>query len=235
MDFKAALETFLSHLKLAREASEHTLRAYQLDLFAFAAFAKVEGIEQVEGISKRIVRRYLAHLHEKQARTRTILRRLSSLKSFFKFAMREKLVTENPLEEIESPKKEKRLPISISYEQVEVLFSQPDLSGHLGVRDRAIMELFYSSGLRLSELANLKRADFNAKELVLNIFGKGKKQRQAPITKNAADWVLKYLDHPERKEIEKDPESIFLNKCGTKLTPRSIDRNFSRYLKASGL
>ena len=95
------------------------------------------------------------------------------------------------------------------------------------------MELFYSSGLRLSELIGLNRRDFDAKNLVLNVFGKGKKQRQAPITETAADWIVRYLNHPEREE--KDPQAIFLNKWGTRLTPRSVDRNFAGYLKASGL
>lgn len=227
MDFFKAVEQFLSHLNLARGVSEHTLRGYRLDLTSFLNFVGDEGI------TKRSIRRYLAHLYEKQASTRTVLRRLSALRSFYRHAMREKWVTENPLEEIDSPKKEKRLPVSITYDQVQHLFCQPDLSSHLGFRDRAIMELFYSSGLRLSEVTGLNRRDFDAKNLILNVFGKGKKQRQAPITETAADWISRYLVHPGREE--KDGEAIFLNKWGTRLTPRSVDRNFAAYLKASGL
>jgi integrase/recombinase XerC len=184
-------------------------------------------------VSKRSIRRYLAHLYDHQISTRTVLRRLSALRSFYRHAIKEKWVAENPLDEIDSPKKEKRLPVSITYEQVEHLFRQPDLTTYLGLRDRVIMELFYSSGLRLSELTGLNRDDFDARNLVLNIFGKGKKQRQAPITQTAADWLLKYLEHPERDE--KDPRAIFLNARGTRLTPRSVDRNFAAYLKQSGL
>lgn len=235
MGITPALERFLSHLQLARGASEHTLRAYRLDLSDFSAFAKSEGCVDLAGVSKRILRRYLALLYEKGAKTRTVLRRLAALRSFYRFAIREKMTATNPLEEIESPKREKRLPVSISYEQIEILFSQPDISTHLGFRDRTIMELFYSSGLRLSELAALRRSDFDAKHLVLNVFGKGKKQRQTPITQNAAEWIVKYLNHPERLLIEQDQEAIFLNKWGTRLTVRSIDRNFAAYLKASGL
>lgn len=229
MDFCAAVERFLSYLGTAKGVSEHTIRGYRLDLTAFAHFVQ----EPLEAVTKRGIRRYLADLHEKKASTRTILRRLSALRSFYKYAIREKLVSENPLEEIESPKKEKRLPISITYPQVEHLFNQPDLATYLGLRDRAIMELFYSSGLRLSELAGLNRRDFDSKNHILNIFGKGKKQRQAPITQTAAEWLLRYLNHPQRDE--KDPQAIFLNKRGARLTVRSIDRNFAAYLKASGL
>lgn len=227
MDLFKAIDQFLSHLNLAKGVSEHTLRGYRLDLTQFLNFI---GEEKV---SKRGVRRFLTHLHEKKMSTRTILRRISALRSFYKHAMREKWVEENPIEEIESPKKEKRLPVSITYAQIEVLFGQPDLSTYLGLRDRVIMELFYSSALRLSELANLNRRDFDEQGLVLNIFGKGKKQRQAPITQTAASWLLRYLEHPERDE--KDKGAIFLNKYGKRLKPRSIDRNFAAYLKASGL
>ncbi len=232
MDFSEAVDRFLIYLRLSKGASEHTLRGYSIDFRSFAAFVCPEG-RSLNAISKRIVRRYLADLYEKKASNRTVLRRLSSLRSFYKFAMREKMVSENPLEEIDSPKKEKKLPYSMTYEQVQILFAQPDLSNHLGFRDRVIMELFYSSGLRLSELVGLDRKQFDAKNLVLSIYGKGKKMRQTPITESAAQWILEYLNHPEREE--KDSQAIFLNKWGTRLSSRSVDRNFAAYLKASGL
>jgi len=227
MDLFKSVEQFLSHLNLSKGVSEHTIRGYRIDLTSFLSFVGEEGV------SKRSIRRYLSHLYENKASTRTVLRRLSALRSFYRHAMREKWVSDNPLEEIDSPKKEKKLPTNISYDQVQLLFAQPDISDYLGFRDRAIMELFYSSGLRLSEVAGLNRRDFDEKNLVLNIFGKGKKQRQAPITQTAADWLIKYIKHPERDE--KDPQAIFLNKWGTRLTPRSIDRKFASYLKTSGL
>ncbi len=243
MDFYEASCRFLSHLSVAKGVSVHTIRGYRLDINSFLAFAKGEtGSDLTVGsVSKRLVRRYLSHLYEAKANTRTVLRRLSALRSFYRYAIKEKLASENPLEEIDSPKKEKKLPISISYAQVEHLFKQPDLSNYLGFRDRAIMELFYSSGLRLSELAGLNRRDFDRKNLLLKIYGKGKKQRQSPITENAAKWLDDYLSHPERnldsKEhcAEQDKQAVFLNKWGNRLTVRSIDRNFAAYLKASGL
>lgn len=243
MDFSAAIERFLSHLHLAKGASPHTLRGYRIDLSSFSLFARGELGEawQVSEISKRLIRRYLSNLRQGEVSTQTVLRRLSALRSFYKYAIREKWLEENPLEEIDSPKKEKRLPVSISYGQVEHLFNQPDTSEYLGFRDRVILELFYSSGLRLSELASLNRSDFDARNSVLNVLGKGKKQRQTPITQTAAEWIARYLNHPERHldgkghKAETDPEAIFLNRFGKRLTPRSIDRLFAAYLKASGL
>ncbi|MBI5273001.1 MAG: tyrosine recombinase XerC [Chlamydiia bacterium] len=229
-------EKFLTHLKLSRGASEHTLRGYRHDLSAFSLFAEKDICKEERGkISKRLIRRYLAHLHEKRSGTRTVLRFLSALRGLYKFAMREKLVDDNPLEAIENPKKGKKLPVSVSYAQVELLFEQPDLSSYLGLRDRVIMEVFYSSGLRLSELVGLNRRDFDVRNQLLNVFGKGKKQRQSPITKTASEWLLRYLQHPERSRVEKDPAALFLNRWGGRISARSVDRNFAAYLKASGL
>jgi len=221
-----AIGQFLSYLRLAKGASEHTIRGYQIDLRHFLNFVGQEVV------NKRTVRGFLSHMYEKKASVRTVQRRLSALRSFYRHAIKEKWVSDNPVEQIDSPKKQKRLPIFITYEQVQLLFSQPDIEDVLGIRDRAIMELFYSSGLRLSEVAGLNKQDFDAKALVLNIFGKGKKQRQTPITQTAADWINRYL-HSAR--VEQVADAIFLNKWGTRLTARSIDRNFAMYLKKSGL
>lgn len=242
MHFEKAQAQFLKHLRLVKGVSDHTLRAYTQDLEGFVCCIQEEGKEfLLSSVTKRAVRRYLAHLHEGGASVKTVQRRLSALRSFFRFAIQEKLVVENPLDEIESPKKVKKLPISIGYAQVEQLFAQPDTSSYLGLRDRAIMELLYSSGLRLSEIVGLSRRDFDVRNLTLSIFGKGKKQREAPITKTAAEWISSYLDSPERHletkehKAEADPKAIFLNRWGKRLSARSVDRSFAAYLKASGL
>src|SRR5690349_455527 len=131
-DFRKAVDRFLSHLQFAKGVSAHTLRAYRFDLEELADFV------QEASISKQVVRRYLAHLYENKKSVQTVLRRLSALRSFFKFAMREKIVQKNPLEEIDSPKKEKKLPVSITYAQVKILLNQPDTSTYFGFRDRTI-------------------------------------------------------------------------------------------------
>lgn len=204
-----------------------------MDLYFFLQFAKEKEVVFLADVSKYLVRKYLAYIHESGKSVKTILRILSTLRSFYKFAIREKFVSVNPLDEIDSPKKEKKLPKSIQYAQIEHLFSQPDISDYLGFRDRTIMELFYSSGLRLSELVGLNRRDLDVKNQILQIYGKGKKQRQAPITANAVKWIENYLNHPQREE--KDSEAIFLNCRGRRLSTRSVDRLFTHYLKLSGL
>ncbi len=237
------IDAFLEALRLVRNHSPHTLRAYGSDLRFFCQFAALD-MQKKElsfaDITKRLIRRYFAHLHEAGQRNRTILRRLSTLRSLYQFAMKEKWIEENPLEEIDSPKREKSLPVALSYATVELLMRQPDLSSYLGYRDRVMMELFYSSGLRLSELVGLHRADFDAELLRLRVRGKGRKERIVPVTRSAAEWIVAYLLHPERclqteeHREERDPQAIFLNRWGTRLTPRSVDRRFVGYLAASG-
>lgn len=231
-------EKFLTYLRVIRNASLHTIRNYKLDLDHFFSFSQEKSLQSID---KWKIRAYLADLNQKQVSKRTILRRLSSLRSFFKFLLKEGGVSHNPLDEIDAPKLEKTIPAPLSREEIERLFTQPDTAFFLGFRDRCIMELFYSSGLRISELVGLNRADFDSVNLTLRVRGKGKKERVIPITKNAAQWITNYLNHPERyldgqhHQSEKNTEAIFLNKWGKRLTTRSVDRNFKDYLKSSGL
>lgn len=241
-EFASLIQRFLEYLQLIKNASPHTIRNYQIDLHQFKNYLISEKIpEDLNKIDKRIIRSYLGHLHLKQSAKKTLLRRLASLRSFFKYLKKEKLISVDPLEEIDTPKLEKRIPVSLTYAQVERLFCQPDVSTYLGFRDRCIMELFYSSGLRVSELAQLNRRDLDLTTYTVRLMGKGKKQRIVPLTKNAAKWLQDYLAHPERfldgehHVSEQDREAIFLSRWGKRITVRSIDRHFAKYLIASGL
>lgn len=260
---------FLRHLKVAKNASTHTQRNYAIDLNALKLYIESEhfghckaehlpskirydqdyeerwkgndDLIKLEEIDRRTIRGFVAQLNKEGASKRTIIRRLSSLRSFFKYCYTEQLIKSNPVEDIDSPKLEKTIPYSLSFEELQRLFDQPDTNDLLGFRDRTIMELFYSSGLRVSELVSLDREDFDAKGLLLKLKGKGKKERIVPITKNAAEWIIAYLDHPERHKdmdghlAQQDDRAIFLNKLGTRLSTRSVDRKFDKYLTQSGL
>ncbi len=267
--FIPACYQFLEYLKSVKNASEHTIRNYAIDLNALKDFVQIDLLPdgkpedrpakirydqeysarfqgkdnaiQISEIDKKLIRRFLADLHTKGHNKSTIVRRLSSLRTFFKFALSHNLLAANPTEDLDSPKIDKRIPVSLSYEHVQRLLEQPETSDYLGFRDRAIMELFYSSGLRVSELVGLDRADIDHPQLMIRVRGKGKKERVVPITKNASEWILAYINHPERHQdidghqAQVDREAIFLNRLGTRLTARSVDRSFEKYLKASGL
>lgn len=266
-----AIYRFLQHLRVVKNASEHTLRNYAIDLNSLKSFLEHEqfpthkteqlppkihhkqreqgalSVEEedallpLQTIDKKTLRAFLASLSDQGSGKRTIARRLAALRTFFRFAHTQEWIAINPAEELEHPKLEKRLPTSLNYDQVLKLFDQPDTSTYLGFRDRTIMELFYSSGIRVSELVGLNRTDFDPQNLLLKVKGKGNKERIIPITKNASDWITAYLNNPERHAncdghlAQIDPYAIFLNKRGTRLTTRSVDRKFDLYLKSSGL
>jgi len=260
---------FIEYLRNVKDSSEHTIRNYTIDLNTLKHYLETQVIKcspeniadkiyynrsysnrwnrndniiTMKTITKSTIRGFLAHLEAQKTNNKTISRRLSSLRTFFKYSYINKIIANNPVEDIISPKVEKKLPFFLTYGQVQKLFDQPDISSNfLEFRDRCIMELFYSSGLRVSELTALNREDFDPKQLLLRLKVKGKKERIVPITKNASDWIQSYLDHPERdKDIDRhraevDTEAIFLNKLGTRLTSRSVDRRFYKYLLSSGL
>lgn len=237
VSFLAAMEQFLHYLTVVRHASPHTLRAYRLDLEAFAQF--LGQVRSVTAVDKRQVRAFLSSVAEGGAAKKSLARRFSSLRSFFNFLLRSKVVAYNPLDDMESPKLDKRIPTILSYAQIEHFFSLPDVLSYSGVRDRALMELFYSSGLRLSELVGLNRSDLG--DHSIRVLGKGNKERIVPITHTSLQWLETYLAHPLRycttktHKAQADPAAIFLNRWGKRMSVRSIDRLFKHYLLLSGL
>lgn len=252
--FILACYKFLQHLRIVKDASEHTIRNYSMDLNAFKNFIESDLPEEQRAekiphqsatipshdhvinllsLDRKIIRNYISYLASQNPNKRTLARHISSLRSFFKFALASKFIEQNPMENIDSPKLDKKIPHILTYSQVQEILEKPDLTCYLGFRDRAIMELFYSSGLRISELTALNKAEFDPQNLLIRLMGKGRKERIIPITKNAATWIQNYLDHPKRSE--NDLHAIFLNKWGTRITTRSIDRNFDLYLKETGL
>lgn len=254
LSFSKACALFLYYLSTIKQASQHTLRNYHIDMQEFGYFfqSKILLVPEIDikktapsffmqKVDKKAIRSYLAFLAGKQLSKKTIHRRLSCLRSFFTYLVKHKKLETNPLTELATPKLEKKIPTPLSYQQVEQLLAQPDTKTYLGYRDRCIMELFYSSGLRLSELIGLNRQDVNIQGLLIKVRGKGKKERAVPITQTAAHWLDTYINHSLRDQDssshrkEEDSQAIFLNKWGKRLSSRSVDRHFTRYLKASGL
>lgn len=240
LTFSEAIEQFLHHLQIVKDASVHTVRNYRMDLQAFDEFLKKEcGDNSLAKIDKKAIRSFLAKLSSQGAAKKSMVRRLSSLRSCCKFLVRQKALAHNPADEVESPKLDKKIPVTLSYDQVLRFFELPDLSSYLGLRDRCLMELFYSSGLRISEIVGLNCTDIE--EGQVRVMGKGKKERIVPMTKTAEGWLKRYLESPwrhldsvEHKAVV-DKDAIFLNKWGERLSTRSIDRLFKEYLRQSGL
>ncbi len=242
MLLQKSIEDFLHFLEIIKKFSSHTIRNYSMDLKKVQNFLmKEKKIFELNKIDKGAIREFLVTLYEQKKQNKTIHRNISTLRSFFLFCMKKKWISINIMEEIRTPKREKKLPVTVTISQIEKLFLQPDITTYLGMRDRAILELFYSSGLRISELVSLDRQDIHFVSLQIRVKGKGKKERVIPITKTAADWIYQYLNHTFRlkdgkqHKKQKDIYAVFLNKWGERLTTRSIDRNFQKHLISSGI
>ncbi len=234
------IKNFLEYLKNIRHSSSHTLRNYTIDLVDFEIFLSKEEIG-LQHVDRKVIRQYLALLSAKQLKKRSIARKVSSLRSFYKFLMKFSEFKTNPLELIDSMKLPQTVPRALSESELELFFQQPDITTYFGLRDRTLLELLYSSALRISELVQLNREDIDYKNRLIEVLGKGNKKRIVPVTENGLNWLKKYLESPERflqtsdHDCERDKKAIFLNRFGKRISVRSVDRLFQAYLLASGL
>ena len=231
---------FIAKLEHENGFSEHTLRAYHKDLLQFDNFLKVEKRSSLESINHILLRRFLAVLRSKNYSKTTIARKLASIRSFFKFLIREGELASNPFEMLRTPKQDKKLPHFLSINEVDVLLEAPDRSTVMGLRDMAIMETLYSTGIRVSELVGLDESNIDFFAGMIRVHGKGKKERLVPIGSHAIKAINEYLDSrsngkkKEEKSVSRS-EPLFLNKFGGRLTARSVARSLNKYLKMSGV
>lgn len=225
------IDKFIGYLKIEKNASEHTIINYSVDLRDFGNFL---GDKELETVTYLDLRRYLAHIREKNYTKRTIARKLASLRSFFKFLYREGYIKTNPASSIATPKLEKRLPLFLDANEVVKLIEAPDEKDLGGLRDRAILETLYSTGMRVSELVRLNVGDIDFISGVVKVFGKGKKERLAPIGDKALRAIRNYLTKRGMKKLT-DKKAVFLNKNGSRLTGRSVRRVVGRYIKILSL
>jgi integrase/recombinase XerC len=226
---KAHIDNFLRYLDLQKGASAHTLRAYRKDLEAFAEYVKKEP-EDIEMID---VRGFVARQIKDGLNKTTAGRRLAAIRSFLKYLYREGYIKANPARLVSTPKAGKLLPKFLTVDDTFSLIEQPRGIGFLQVRDRAILELLYSSGLRVSEIAGLTMEDINTKEGLIKVKGKGKKERILPVGSKAVDAIKSYL--VEKLLLKRRNKSVFLNNRGEKLSERGIRRIVVKYAKLTGI
>ncbi len=221
------LDKFISYLEIEKNYSPHTILNYRIDLEDFLQFI---GPTPIDGVDYLFLRKFLAQLRTKHYRPRTLSRKLSSLRSFFRFLHREGFVQENPAVLLMSPKLDKTLPKFLSEGEVAKFIEAPSLKTVSGKRDRAILETLYSTGIRVSELVGL---DTNNVDLIGNIAkvaGKGKKERLVPIGDKALGAIRDYLQ--DRKHQSR---ALFLNKNGTRLSDRSVRNIVDKHIMAVSL
>lgn len=229
------IEAFLRSLAVEKNVSAHTVRAYRNDLGDFAAYCP-NPPEKVELVD---IRGFIATQTADGKSKTTIARRLAALRSFFTFLYREGYISINPARLVSTPKTPKHLPNFLSVDDAFGLVQEPEGIGLLPVRDRALLELLYSSGLRVSEIAGLNVDDLNIREGLVKVLGKGKKERLVPVGGKALDALKTYLIERllfrKKKAGGSSDVALFLNKSGTRLTDRQIRRIVVKYARAIGI
>ncbi len=229
---------FLDYLTYERNVSVNTIIAYREDLESFVGFLCNDYFTlsrdqlDLRRVDHLTVRSWLAHLSRRKLKRTSIARYLSTLRSFFKYLMREGIVEANPARTVATPKREKHLPSVLQPSEVALLMEQPDLDTPLGLRDRAFLELMYGSGLRISEVVGVEIDDLELRARLVKVRGKGAKERIVPFGSKAEEALRAWL---AVREAEDEEHAVFVNWRGRRITTRSVARHFDRYVRAAAL
>ena len=236
MEVSAAISSFLTHIRVEKGLSPNTVSAYRRDLIKFSEFAQKRKLT-LETASRDDMVDFLAGLYRQKLESKSVARHLVSLRNFFRFAQIQELIREDPSVNLESPKIRRTLPGYLRLEEVERLLAQPDAKTPFGLRDRAMLEVLYSAGLRVSELVGLCVSDLDTKVGCVRCIGKGDKERIVPIGKKALGMVEKYLRDARPKMVEKVSGSptLFVNRRGKALSRVGVWKILSAYGRRAGL
>ena len=225
------IESFLDSLYIEKGLSQNTVQSYKNDISSFAAWVEKYPDIPLEKTTKSNINQYIAHLFKSGLKSSSVNRKISTIKSFFIFLLKKKHILLSPVEDIDMVRQEKYLPVSMSEKEVELLLKSPSLDSFIGRRDRAMIEMLYATGMRISELINLKITDVDCNRLVAKVMGKGSKERLIPYGEIAADHLNIYLQ--DRKDINSN--EIFLSNRGKKITRGAFWNRIKLYLKKENL
>ena len=227
------IDSFLITLEKERNFSLHTIKAYKNDLTRFNQFLN-QGTNRIKfkEINRNDIRRFLADEYENEYTSKTVARRLATIKSFFKYLVKVELIEDNVSIHIHSPKVPKKLPNFVDKNLIDVLMTSPPVDTLIGVRDRAVLELFYSTGVRLSELVNMNIGDFHIDKKLVRVIGKGSKERMVPYGKTAESAIENYL---KMRNLSFKPvfarSPLFVNSSEKRISKRTIQRRMNNYIK----
>jgi len=236
MEIAATISSFLTHVRVEKGLSSNTVSAYRRDLVKFDEFARKRMLS-LEAVSRDDLVDFLAGLYRQKLESKTVARHLVTLRNFFRFAQIQELIPEDPCVTLESPKIRRNLPGYLRLEDVERLLSQPDVKTPIGLRDRAMLETLYSTGLRVSELIGLRTMDLDARVGCVRCVGKGDKERIVPVGKKALAVVEKYLRDARPRllgKVQGNP-SLFVNRRGARLSRVGVWKILSAYGRLAGL
>ncbi len=226
----------MKYLEVERNASPYTVRNYTTDLLGFFQFLKAKGIDSLKEVDRHTLRDYLSHLMEKGFVKASIARKLSAIRSFYRYLQREEIISTSPVATTSSPKLDKRLPSFLSIEEMNRLLEAPDLSTPQGLRDRALLELLYASGLRVSELVSLNLEGVNLDTNEIRVWGKGAKERMVLMGQPAARTLTAYLNQGRPELLgKKRSNALLLNRYGKRLIERRVQRILEKYTNIAGI
>jgi integrase/recombinase XerD len=220
------LETFLDSLYLEQGVSENTLSAYRSDLDKFCLFLKGQNLMTVTGLD---VEGYLAHRVDLGLKPRSTARSISALKRFYQYFVREKLISDTPMLNISQPKAGQSLPKTLSEAEVEALLNAPNTEEAMGLRDKAMLELLYATGLRVSELVGLRLEQINLRQAVVFVKGKGNKERLVPLGEEAMYWLEQFLKGGRAQMIKHATDFVFPSKRGVGMTRQTFWHRIKHY------
>jgi len=230
------MDRFLAHLEIERNLSPETLRAYRSDLEQLWEYFEAVGDDDLTALDVFAARRYLAHLQSSGYTKSTVVRKLASIRGYFRYLEREGRTERSPFHEVRTPRSRKRLPHFLTVSEVVRLIEAPDSVTFRGVRDRCVLEVLYSTGLRVSELIDLDWRDIDRTEGVLRARGKGRKERIVPIGEFALEALERYREAtPAEWRQGGDDSAVFLNRSGGRISDRSIRKVLGKHIRTAGL
>jgi integrase/recombinase XerC len=229
---EAGRDAFLNALETVQGASAHTVKAYAEDLSQFIDFATTQGVTDVQAVDPALLRLFLAHLQEQNLARASRARKTASLRSFFAYLAKHSLLLRSPAIGLRSVKTERRLPKVLRSDEIEALLAAPDAASPLGLRDRALLETLYASGMRAGELVTLSLGDVNYDEGIIRVIGKGDKERVTLLGRQAVFALERYLRKGRPTllmNVERDDGALFVNRYGKRLSDRGVRKLFDRY------
>ena len=240
---QAIIERFIDHLWMENGLSENTLSAYRNDLAGFALWLKAKD-QLLLSVNTSIIQDFLVFNYDIKQKRRSVARLLSTLRRFYLYLFRENQISEDPTRLLESPKGERSLPLSLNEQQINNLLAAPDISDDLGLRDRAMLEVLYATGLRVSELINLQTSQISLQQGVIRVIGKGNKERLVPVGEIALDWLMKYYQQSRpqlllktmvNKKNSSQCSEIFVTRRGKAMTRQAFWYMVKRYALIAGI
>lgn len=236
--YKEILTTYVYFLRIERGLSENSIKSYQRDIQQYLDYIEENKIKSLKDVTRYTILSFLQTQKEEGKSSNSIIRMVSSLRKFHQYLTQENITNQDPMELIDTPKKSKTLPEVVSLESVEKLIEISDTNTTLGLRDRAILELMYATGLRISELINLKMNELHLTMSLIQTRGKGDKERIIPISNTSKEWLVLYLDTSRitlNNKSSIDSPYVFLNSRGNQLSRQGVWKKIKQLVKKAGI